>query len=390
MSVTTKSMVLLAAMGLAACESSNSNTLTPEQPAEETPELVEPEIAVLTRANAVPDLFAGAGFAGVEHDGDLGTDDEPKLNLASDARAERVKFATATTKFETASALRVQMLAILGSAETSADLSKPDRDSLDELVDKFNISTGVDYNPEEGDAVADLNEYFAEGGIVALALFNATDAFDNAIAALNIRDNVTARRVSGKDIVLADGTVLATAGLAVYTRVDESAVASTVLTPTATVIVAYEADKDGNPINVRFVEAGGIGYEGAPVGTAFADFEGKSFAYLQVEGEDAMRFLNGTADMSLNFNQQTGSLSISASGDGFYESRSTLSFDRVTGAFTSTSGDFVVLKDNQAFVGNNVTAEGELQGLAEAFSGTFTITDSRVNGVGGFASIVAD
>ncbi|MFU8824969.1 hypothetical protein [Yoonia sp.] len=60
MSVTTKSMVLLAAMGLAACDSSNSNSPTPPAVSDPAPS----EIAVATRAKAIENFTAtDAGLA---------------------------------------------------------------------------------------------------------------------------------------------------------------------------------------------------------------------------------------------------------------------------------------------------------------------------------------
>lgn len=380
MSVTTKSMVLLAAMGLAACDSSNSNSSNVVEP--EAPELVEPAIAGLTREKAIADFTAGTAVAA----------------LAKDVRDARTELADASADLVTASGLRTQMVAILNKETLVANLSGTDRTTLQGLIVKLNeIKTfgGYAVSFETTDVVtsaAAIVSLDAEIETLAGVVNTASGSLTTKLQQLTVSGTANADfDTPNGSIELADGTVLQTTGIAIYTRVDDTAKADTILTPTATVIVAYETDAKGTPTNVRFIEAGGIDYDRAPVGTAFAESnDSKSFAYLHVEGEDAMRvLLNGTADLLLNFNQQTGSLVISANNtDSKYESRSMLTFDRLTGKFTSTSGDFSVTTDDQLIAGSNVNVEGGLRGLAEAFSGTFIITDSRVNGGGGFAGTV--
>ncbi|MBR2657389.1 MAG: hypothetical protein IKD58_13065 [Loktanella sp.] len=129
MSATTKSMVLLAAMGLAACDSSNSNSSTPTPPA-----VTDPEIATLTRASAIIDVTAGEAEV-----------DE----RAANAREVRTDFNAVSTEFDTASSLRAQMLAILGNVTSSNDLSTADRTALDELVEQFNALEIVETNYDQ-------------------------------------------------------------------------------------------------------------------------------------------------------------------------------------------------------------------------------------------------
>lgn len=382
MSVTTKSMVLLAAMGLAACDSSNSNSSNVVEP--EAPELVEPAIAGLTRANAVAEFTGGTEVA----------------ERAAAATAASKDLEDANDYSAQASTLRRDILAILGTVTSSDELSNTDETKLDTLTEEFNtlltaaFGNDVSYDPSD-DAIVGLNAFFGVGSetqpTFAKLIKDKTTNLDLATKGLDIRFVVPNGAVAalGKDITLVDGTVLQTAGIAAYTRVDADAVAGTKLKPTASVIVAYETNADGDVIDVRFADHDGLKFDRAPTGTAFARGQGVSYAYLEVAGEDKFRILSGTAALELNFNQQTGQLDIIANGDGTaFNSVSTLVFNRNTGEFTSSTGDFEIVSSDLVIAGDNVGIEGALWGAAEAFSGLFTVTDSRVNGQGGFAGVV--
>lgn len=187
---------------------------------------------------------------------------------------------------------------------------------------------------------------------------------------------------------LADGTIVDASE--VYSRVPEGAEVGDQLTPTATLVFAYDENDDGEITNLRFVETGGIGYT-APIGSAEGTFVqdfGNGVVFVQLTGEDVIERLvsNNGVTLALDFGDETGDFSIGAAGNGFtFTGDAELLFDASTGEFAAIDGTAIV-RDGGVVVGSSqaMAVSGELRGFADAFTGSLAASSDTFDAAGGF------
>lgn len=394
MSAKTTSLLLLAAIGLAACDNDNSPAaVTPTPPADETPVIDNSQsVEVQTRANAIADFSLDAENAVVVNASNLALRNQQLVD-------ERAGAANIND--------RINQLVVLGTSIGENGIPDTDAVTIQAIADEINTYFGeivIDAATNEtGDAYVARVMMFVEmdGGIndrLETRDINAVANVDNAQMAFDqSREQFAADAVlnerEGDPITLADGTILQTAGAAIYTRVDENTTDETVLTPTASVIVAYETDENGDPRSVAFYEAGGIAFEGAPVGTAFFDGSGTSYAFMEVADLGSIA-MGGNSQLMLDFNDASGSFGAQMGGNNMNGGAlvaitADLMFNRQTGEFTTSTGSVVAgytpNDGNLEFATtNDLTLNGGLRGLAEAYSGTFQVNGADISGDGAF------
>lgn len=405
MSATTKSLLLLAALGVAACDSSNSSTTTPTPSTEsETP--VEPTPEEETPVEPTAEEIAAARLAEITTETDAAAIEERD---AGDDAELAVAFQDAEEALADLTADETQALALLDQLVALAATFDPDAltaaqtAQLEALADQIvEVSPGVIVIDAVGsqalsDYVAGVQELFDadEDGAIAAAFVAALEtaaddvkAKQEALNSLDRRDGL----FPNARITLADGTVLQTAGAAVYTRVDGAATEETVLTPTASIVVAYQVDERGLPTEVEYYNAGGIAFEGLPEEATFVSGSGDVYAFVEVDDLGGA-VMSGGQDIVLNLNAGTGTISAGMGGGADQWGadllfNADLTFDPQTGIFSANNGNFNISGGSSSgdfdLTTNTLDLEGSLRGLSEAYSGTFQINTDRINADGGF------
>ena len=378
MSAKVTSLFVLAAITLAACDN-NSNS-------SDTPTVVAPtqaEVAVAARANAIAPFNT-----------------QQALDDAATARQANADLEAAMANTAAVNELFAELITMseaYGGAQVP-ELERPKFNAKAEEINALLANEQIALISDRTTSVylAELRPLIAENGAVANEL-----AMNEAMAAENVTSTQAAlansvsdtQEARGETITLADGTVLQTASAAVYTRNSDTNMPGDALPPTASVIVAYETDIDGNPTQIAFYEAGGIAFEGAPVGTAFVTGNGTSYAFMEVAnlGDIPMA---GDSQLMLDFNNSSGTFGANmtganAAGGANVMISADLTFNRQTGQFTTSTGSIV------AFYGtgensidftttNDLMLDGNLRGLAEAYSGTFQVNGAAIKGDGAF------